>query len=234
MVKRARRSDFLTDLSKAAQQSKVSSNLESPIQTQDLQADLRNAAARGDLQAVVMLHKILKNQPLQAGPESRRNALHWAAFMGHEQIVSYLLKAAKGMIDVNAQDKDMNTALHLIVQVLNLPVTKRVAIMTLLLSHGANPLLENAQKKTPLMSLLPLRNQIASDFPHLRNGMNNVISKIKMWIYDKARELNRTVTIGPNGEVFLDKTGVPFQDPRSYLAQSPMMSLYRTMGMATS
>lgn len=198
----------------------------------DLLADLREAATRGDLQNFITLHKMLKNSPDNA--ESLRRSLHWSlhqtAARGQEQIVSYLLKATNGMVDVNVQDQEGNSPLHLVVQAPSLPVTKRVAIMTLLLGHGANPLVENAQKKTPLMGLLPLRNQIACDYPNLRNGMNTVISKIKMWIYDKARELNRTVTIGPNGEVSLDKTGIPFQDPRTYLTQTP----FRGLGMANS
>ncbi|HVY52899.1 MAG TPA: ankyrin repeat domain-containing protein [Gammaproteobacteria bacterium] len=169
-----------------------------------LQAELRQAAFDGDLQTVKRLHKEFKVQINAAGPESKRTALHRAAENAHAHIVSYLLKAADAWVD--PMDCDGNTPLNLVAQPSGHPLTKKIAVMELLLNQGADCTIANRYQLTPLMNLVPLRNKIITSYSNLREGLNNVIRKMKKSIYERADKFNQGVLVHDSGEIVFDRT----------------------------
>jgi hypothetical protein len=175
-------------------------------------SELRAAAFNGDM-SVVSLYKRDGEKVNEAGPDTQRTALHWAAWGGQNQVVSCLVKAAKA--EINPLDVDGNTPLNLAILAQNVPIAKKLLVVDLLLSHGADPLLPNTHGITPLMNLLKFSKQIASVLPYHLEVMKNIMRKVHDGIRQKAEHLNRTFSISPDGAVKFEKISVPFAPPQA-------------------
>lgn len=94
-----------------------------------------------------MIHYFYKNYNFDVNDRDFKNssALHWAAYLNKEVALTYLL--AWGA-NVNAQDAEMNTPLHL--SVLTSAVAKETRVTKILLLKGAKRAITNNEGLTPI------------------------------------------------------------------------------------
>jgi hypothetical protein len=173
--------------------------------------ELRKAARRGDVDTV-NLYKKQRDKVNAAGPGSRRTALHWAAWGGHDQVVSCLLKAAKAAVDPVDCNGDTPALLAIKSPVSSLG--KKLLVIDLLLSHGADPARRNPHGETLLMYLLRLSKEMAPTLSYHREVMKNIMRKVEKNIREKAQRLNRSFTIHPNGDVIFEKIAIFYPNPQ--------------------
>jgi ankyrin repeat protein len=142
---------------------------------------LRVAAYEGNFSELKRLCKVERNRVNEAGPDTRRTALHWGAVAGHTKIVSYLLKAAQAKVD--SLDLELNTPLNLVIQDPELPLQKKLSVIDILLAHQANPTRANQYGQTPLMNLEALRDRIPDSHYFQRKAIDSTIRRIKESIH---------------------------------------------------
>src|SRR5205807_524924 len=82
----------------------------------------------------------------EAGKDSGKTALHWAAQKGHFGILCYLIVEKGAQID--SLDKDGNTPLNLLVQSTQCTLATKQNIIIVLLCKGADPILPNKAGRT--------------------------------------------------------------------------------------
>lgn len=169
--------------------------------------ELRKAAFHGDLYTV-SLYKKQREKINEPGPDSQRTALHWAAWGGHHPVVSCLVKAAKA--DIDPRDIDRNTPLNLAIWAHNVPLLKKLLVIDLLLTHGADPTLANKNGETPLMNLMQLIKQASSALYSHRELIKTIMRKIYKAIQAKADRLNRSFSVLPDGMVVFERGAIPF------------------------
>ncbi|XP_039247772.2 osteoclast-stimulating factor 1-like [Styela clava] len=100
---------------------------------------LHEAAKRGNLD---FLRESLRNRVgINGQDKSGSTALYWAAHSGHGEVADELVQ--NSLTDLNSQNKLGDTALHAAAW------KGHDEIVRLLLERGANPLLQNNDKKTP-------------------------------------------------------------------------------------
>ena len=102
--------------------------------------ELFDAISRGNLDDVKIIATKI-NPGITSDARQGKTPLIWAVQHGHIAIIEWLLGQG---INVNMQDKNKNTALHIAVEKDNDTVCK------MLLQHGALPNVQNKQKQTSL------------------------------------------------------------------------------------
>lgn len=150
---------------------------------------LRLAAFNGDLPLVKKLTKENRKAVHLAGPETLRTALHRACENGHNHVVTYLLKSKSAKADPNVMDYQGNTPLHLAIQAFNVPLTKKIAIIEVLLSAKADVTIANHKGETAQQYLISMRDNRPLG-SHLREGLNNIVRKM-----NELTQKNSLVTI---------------------------------------
>lgn len=117
----------------------VPSNYISEDNAGSIDFPLHEAAKRGNLD--FLRESLAARIGINGRDKSGSTALYWAAHSGHGEIAEELLQ--NSLLDINAQNKLGDTALHAGAW------KGHDQIVSLLLGKGANPLLQNNDKKTP-------------------------------------------------------------------------------------
>lgn len=173
---------------------------------------LRKAAFTGDINVINQLH--LEGSSLnEAGPESKKTALHRAAEAGHLNVVVYLLNHNA---QVDCQDAHGNTPLNIAIQS-DLPLSKKIDVIQCLIQGKASPLITNSNNHSAFMSLCSVRdNPELMNKPNLQESIRQIIREIKYFVAEKEKELGLPASIQPNGEVIFGDATTLLSDPKSY------------------
>ena len=203
----------------------------------DPEKELRICASLGNVERMAELVLSPGININQSAVESSLNALHRACEFQQKVAVALLLKH---QAEVNAQTKGGNSALHFAifprVEKLKSTETKekdewtsteiqiKLEIVTMLLKHGANPILENKVHITPFMLLSHIRDSptLALTKPSHRqisNQLREVTRACKTYVAEQARQRDKHVQLLSSGEVVFSDAleGLPIKDPNASL-----------------
>jgi ankyrin repeat protein len=161
---------------------------------------LREAADQGKASEVAQL---LESGALidDAGAKSGMTALHRAARKGHVRVVKYLVK--KGA-NVNCQDINGNTPLHLVITANEVSFTTRITLADYLMKNKANPMILNSENRNSLIEYCSnIRDCLRGDAANLGESSRKVVIMMKVFIAEYAKANRQSAAINAKGMVVL-------------------------------